>query len=283
MAEITDNADHTPKRSNVKRWCAALSILYVAAYCWLFRNTEICDAMQYPVNLLPDRYLACRSISELGDALAGLFAPLAFLWLVGAVLIQSEELDDTREVMKKQLAVAEQQVQETKASTELFREQTEILKADRLDRLEQKTNKEFDEALVFFSESARSLVSDLYVKYYAFSSAVGNLGEPLFQPFSLRIFPHNYDFKDVPGTLNHLIKTIQTVETNHDIRSDDKVTLNNESGLSDLILLRSALKLIVERIPRLSSDYKVRAKTLRLEYALESLNNFISAIEIGGK
>jgi hypothetical protein len=81
-----------------------------------------------------DRYLACRSINELGDALAGAFAPVAFIWLAGTVFIQSQELqaqrqelDETQEVMREQLEVSREQVKETKASTKLFERQTAIL------------------------------------------------------------------------------------------------------------------------------------------------------------
>lgn len=38
------------------------------------------------------RWLSCRTLNELGDFLAGAFAPLAFLWLVATVLIQSASL-----------------------------------------------------------------------------------------------------------------------------------------------------------------------------------------------
>lgn len=31
-----------------------------------------------------NRFLSCRTANELGDFLAGAFAPLAFLWLVGS-------------------------------------------------------------------------------------------------------------------------------------------------------------------------------------------------------
>ncbi|MGN7773537.1 hypothetical protein [Phyllobacterium sp. 22552] len=60
-------------------------------------------------------YFPCLSANELGDLVAGVFAPLAFLWLVAAVLVQSQELQEqrkelalTREEMKLQRGEFEQ-------------------------------------------------------------------------------------------------------------------------------------------------------------------------------
>ncbi len=118
----------------------AMSIVFIGAYYLLMLETEKCDAASVQISShwfhgFWDQYLACRSINELGDALAGAFAPVAFIWLAGTVFIQSQELqaqrqelDETQEVMREQIEVARQQVEETKASTELLKEQTRILR-----------------------------------------------------------------------------------------------------------------------------------------------------------
>jgi len=41
-------------------------------------------------------FLTTGDLNEVGDFLAGVFSPLAFIWLVAAVLTQRQELDDTR-------------------------------------------------------------------------------------------------------------------------------------------------------------------------------------------
>ena len=46
------------------------------------------------------RYVSCRTTNELGDFLAGAFAPLAFIWLAGTVFIQSRELAEQREELR---------------------------------------------------------------------------------------------------------------------------------------------------------------------------------------
>jgi hypothetical protein len=52
------------------------------------------------------QFLSCRSANELGDFLAGAFAPVAFLWLVMAVFLQRSELGLQRKELKEARAVA---------------------------------------------------------------------------------------------------------------------------------------------------------------------------------
>lgn len=83
----------------------------------------------------------CLKANEWGDYLAGVFAPLAFIWLVATVWIQSselreqrrelaltrQELADNRDVMKEQAAEARNQAK-------FIGEQTEIIKSERVSR-----------------------------------------------------------------------------------------------------------------------------------------------------
>lgn len=75
--------------------------------------------------------------NEIGDALAGMFAPLAFFWLVIAVFVQSselkaqrEELSLTREEMELARKIKEEEVNEARQSAEFIGKQTEILKRE---------------------------------------------------------------------------------------------------------------------------------------------------------
>ncbi|CAD7044685.1 hypothetical protein REJC140_03853 [Pseudorhizobium endolithicum] len=94
---------------------------------------------------------ACLSANEWGDFLAGVFAPLAFFWLVAAVFIQSqelgaqrqelgltrEELKLTRDEMREQREVMRAQADEAKKQAEFIAVQTAIL-----ERQEQTAEKE---------------------------------------------------------------------------------------------------------------------------------------------
>lgn len=74
-----------------------MAIAIVASVAWsafaiyLFRDAAPCNSETGAV-------FACLKGNERGDMLAGVFAPLAFIWLVATVLIQSSELKDQRKV-----------------------------------------------------------------------------------------------------------------------------------------------------------------------------------------
>lgn len=98
----------------------ALTVLYIAVVLWLVWA----DAHELPE--LP--------LNELGDFLAGVFAPLAFLWFVVAVFIQAQELAAqrrelalTREEFEQNRQVAKEQANEAKRTAEFIGSQTDIL------------------------------------------------------------------------------------------------------------------------------------------------------------
>ncbi|SMH42601.1 hypothetical protein [Mesorhizobium australicum] len=74
------------------------------------------------------------SLNEFGDLLAGAFAPLAFLWLMVAVMVQSQELrlqkkelELTRQVAVETRAEIAVQASAAKANADYVGQQTEIL------------------------------------------------------------------------------------------------------------------------------------------------------------
>ncbi len=88
-----------------------------------------CDDAYNPV----ERYISCRPINEVGDFLAGAFAPLAFVWLMVAVFIQGKELSLTREEMKLTREVLHEQRNEASRSAEFLKQQTEEIKREAAD------------------------------------------------------------------------------------------------------------------------------------------------------
>ncbi|ARS70118.1 hypothetical protein SMRU11_24000 [Sinorhizobium meliloti RU11/001] len=76
----------------------------------------------------------CMAASEWGDFFAGIFAPVAFLWLVVAVIIQSRELAAqrkelalTRTEVEANRKAMEAQVEESKRQAEFIGEQTKAI------------------------------------------------------------------------------------------------------------------------------------------------------------
>lgn len=69
-----------------------------------------------------------KKLNSLGDFLAGLFAPVAFLWLVVTVFLQKQELSLTRQEMVDTRNVMIDQAAEAKAQKEFIEQQTAIMK-----------------------------------------------------------------------------------------------------------------------------------------------------------
>ncbi|MGO7350966.1 hypothetical protein ELI17_10480 [Rhizobium ruizarguesonis] len=77
---------------------------------------------------------AALDLNTQGDTLAGFFAPLAFLWLFIATMIQSQELaaqrkeiEENRAVMQEQSNAAQDQATFLKAQTDAMERQTKLL------------------------------------------------------------------------------------------------------------------------------------------------------------
>ncbi|MCA2374539.1 hypothetical protein ATU3B_23200 [Agrobacterium genomosp. 3 str. CIP 111-78] len=171
---MNERAKH-PQKSRAYVVLLTLSVVYIGVYYLLIKETEVCDPEKFFIRAhwfhgFWDQYLACRSINELGDALAGAFAPVAFIWLAGTVFIQSQELqaqrqelNETQDVMRQQLEVATMQVTETKASTDLFNEQTQILRKQQIQRDMEMADAEFDSAVAAMLEVFSNKISVLYL------------------------------------------------------------------------------------------------------------------------
>ncbi|WP_209857106.1 hypothetical protein [Rhizobium herbae] len=160
MTDSDIKAEAQKTRNTRAFWVlVALTLAYCFLYYLLIVETKQCQGVVVSTSAFAgffDRYLACQDINQLGGALAGAFAPVAFLWLAGAVFIQSqelraqrEELNDTRKVMKEQVA-------ETRASTALFNEQTGILRRQQQLRDQQEADEEFDAREAYFEQSIRN-------------------------------------------------------------------------------------------------------------------------------
>lgn len=140
--EASSEKEKTPWHKNPFTWGIVLSAVYliiavliigVTQHCYL---TELPHRGHYPNVWWWDRLFGCRSINELGDFFAGAFAPLAFLWLVVAVFIQSRELKEQREELKltnKEYALMRGEVTQTNKHIE---RQTEFMADERSQQAE---------------------------------------------------------------------------------------------------------------------------------------------------
>lgn len=114
-------------------------LLVAFAFGWTAKSPDNCSGT-----------FSCLSANEWGDYLAGVFAPLAFLWLIAAVVLQSrelaaqrEELNLTRQEMQDQRMVMKEQAVEARNQAAFIGVQTQILerqeaaahRKDEIDRL----------------------------------------------------------------------------------------------------------------------------------------------------
>lgn len=90
----------------------ALTVLYLLGVCWLFegRLPEICD-------LKPN---------EVGDLLAGVFGPLAILWVILGYFQQGQELRVNTEALRLQAEELRHSVEQQRQLVEVSREQLQV-------------------------------------------------------------------------------------------------------------------------------------------------------------
>lgn len=101
--------------------------------------------------------LASLPANALGDYLAGTFAPLAFLWLAGAVFIQSNELKAQRDELRMTRNVLDAQVAEARASTAFIGEQTDIFRDEQRSRKQHQADDELEVRLEAFQMHCRRI------------------------------------------------------------------------------------------------------------------------------
>lgn len=111
---------------------------------------------------------ACLDLNEFGDFLAGTFAPLAFLWLVLAVILQSKELGEQRRALLAQLdetrqltemQAAELNLSRARSGNEKFRAYLSILRKDLRLVDHHMREDEIDDDIAYFTRFGQSKVN----------------------------------------------------------------------------------------------------------------------------
>ncbi|WP_298962036.1 hypothetical protein [uncultured Roseibium sp.] len=112
----------------MKKALVGFSIIWVLIGVFLLSQSGL-DSSNEPLKIFRG-----LTANELGDFLAGFFAPLAFIWLAAAVYIQSQELAEqrkelqlTREVAIEAKEATKAQAEEARRSGDYFAKQTEFM------------------------------------------------------------------------------------------------------------------------------------------------------------
>lgn len=145
----------TDKRSPIIGGALILTIGFLALLVALLSVGKLPDGCVSGLWLI-DR-LSCLEPNALGDTFAGAFAPVAFVWLVAAVLLQRNELAAQRQELREGRRVAAEQVEEARKNVRLIEIQTEILAEQRKSSAQQ----DADSDLVELCATAVKLFSSM--------------------------------------------------------------------------------------------------------------------------
>lgn len=103
--------------------------------------------------------------NEIGDYLAGVFAPLALLWLIAAVFLQKSELAAQRQELANARFVALQHVEQARKNVAFIEEQTKILTDQRVLAKQDYADRQIDDFIYqidsLFSRMAGSVIAEL--------------------------------------------------------------------------------------------------------------------------
>ncbi|NSZ64631.1 hypothetical protein G6L16_021345 [Agrobacterium tumefaciens] len=91
-----------------------VTIAYITFIVWKVEFWKIWDFLSEP------------KLNEIGDFLAGVFSPLAFIWLVAAVLTQRQELTETRDQFAENQKVVDAQLKTINEQSDLLQQQHEL-------------------------------------------------------------------------------------------------------------------------------------------------------------
>lgn len=90
-------------------WAAGLfTVVYLIGALWIVGPVRVWT------------FITTGDLNEIGDFLAGVFSPLAFIWLVAAVLTQRQELDETRDQFGENQKVVDAQMKTISSQNELL-------------------------------------------------------------------------------------------------------------------------------------------------------------------
>lgn len=118
-------------------WVTICAILTVVYFTLIYLGITHLETLATTLGMSADvgKFVSDKYLNLIGDTLAGIFSPLALIWLVAAVLIQSQELKlqrqeiaDNRAVMQDQAKAAEAQAHFVKLQSQPMQEQIELQK-----------------------------------------------------------------------------------------------------------------------------------------------------------
>ena len=209
----------------------------------------------------------CLSPSEVGDWLAGIFAPLAFILLGGTVFLQSlelieqrNELEETRDVFRQQARLIEEQVREAKRSGDLFEKQTEMAAAEARILDEKKAAEDLNAETNLISNLPALMMEGMQLNSkHGSSFTIGDYEEPKYIKVRKSV--------SVGGRYSSLLDALNTAE-NILAQADEGDDVGEVSALDDAV---SAYRRINDLLPRLSLAERYAVADLKPEQCVATL------------
>lgn len=260
----------------------ALTVIYVVSLALIISRIAPCDDFLPEENWLLrqiDRYLQCRDINELGDALAGAFAPLAFLWLAGAVFIQSRELAAQRQEL--QLAheearqtrdVMKQQAAESRAATTFIGKQTDIMEKRHQAETALIHARAFEDT---FNNFCRHVTAEGDLKISGTLCRAGGKRDHTWTHNLLEArFPEEFSLRATEMAMNAIRadKALSNVPENIKIAVDD-------NSVERLRFAVAGLEILVKQQKKLSHIHSTALVLLPLENVLSNWRNTLEQID----
>ncbi|RVH36392.1 hypothetical protein CN172_30920 [Sinorhizobium meliloti] len=272
---VMENQQKHKRRINWLFVAFGLTLAYVVLLGgFLLPATLQCEGAVW----LWQKYLSCRPANELGDFLSGAFAPVAFLWLVAAVLIQAQELKaqreeltltrqelaDSRDVMKEQAEQARNQAIQAQRQADFIGEQTENLKRQAEDYYRERQDRIFDEALRALHKSVVLQLSNASFQVPTTEGTViGRFGD-------YRNMEPEQAMHEMRGSLQNLDRSIAK------LRPREKLSL--PSG--PISTLSDALEKLIEMRTGLSPSHQIKFDSLGLVTSRECAKSVIDKEQV---
>ena len=263
-----DSEKQKPKGSWV--WLIVGCVLTVAAlggWVYLLSSSETCA----PIGIL--ECLQALDPNELGDTLTGAFSPIAFLWLVLAVVLQRNELQAQREELIAARSVAKEQVNEAKNNVSVLNAQTKILEA----QLNSAQARDADEDI----EEVVPLVIQTYIKKVKKSLVVTSTDASTNSSRELQLETLVGGENEL-GTLSNAALNMQwfLVALKKNLKDGRQLTAR---GAEEIIDLERQFIVIEDMFARASPPMKMRLEATNVLKGAETTRELIALIEASNR
>lgn len=250
--------------SKVKLPTVSIAILiaaFISTVIWLLNAYDLANS-PVPPDAKP------LTLNEWGDFIAGVSAPVAFVWLVVAVALQSIELREqrkelayTRAEFVSNRAVMKEQANEAKRQAEFIEQQTKLLVSEQTDRQAQAI---FDASIDLISTRLRQYQSAWHVMVITRHEEQG-------EPYGDELILRSGKFSQVDDRFI-IPKSVQAIRTElRKLREDFPDNPMHVRYPYDFNRLYVGVITGLNRILVLPDSFRIMAETLELDELREQL------------